>query len=433
MPNDDKDDPVDKARLKRFRKIESTVALMSATDGVPIYDFKSSLLGSTIASVFTGTDCIEWLMRNYKFFDRDEAIRFARMLHRIGYIFPVDSSSFKDDSSQCRFQTPYFWPSQMWEPSDFEYAVYLIKRKLREKKKYQLVDYELEAIASLQRRLSNRWEFVLMQAEEQVKSSRHRTKKERQVFDSQEYAFWRIHRPPPDTPDHREVDPRKAFASTASESNKTKSPAQLEAVQLAALQETVTQLKSAIARPKIKVSLAGEGLVSRCEVYAPYDPFITSMEPSNPWITDDTTTWDTSDKNRIEPSVMSAKRWGIALMELLNDPPGLALFQQYLKKEFSDENISFWQAIRTLQRVKPSAVKHEAKVLYDNYIAPNAPHEVNLDAATREITTRNMDNPGYDSFDEAQAHIFNLMAKDSYPRFLRSDVYQNLIKSAASS
>lgn len=78
--------------------------------------------------------------------------------------------------------------------------------------------------------------------------------------------------------------------------------------------------------------------------------------------------------------------------------------------------------------MKPALVKSEAKALFENFIAPNAPHEVNVDSATREITIKNMENPGYDSFDEAQAHILNLMSRDSYPRFLRSEMYQSLLK-----
>lgn len=46
--------------------------------------------------------------------------------------------------------------------------------------------------------------------------------------------------------------------------------------------------------------------------------------------------------------------------------------------------------------------------------------QVNLDAETREALLRVMEEPAGDTFHEAQHHVYHLMAKDSYPRFLRS-------------
>ncbi|XP_063147340.1 regulator of G-protein signaling 4-like isoform X2 [Candoia aspera] len=71
-------------------------------------------------------------------------------------------------------------------------------------------------------------------------------------------------------------------------------------------------------------------------------------------------------------------------------------------------------------------LQDSAKKIYDQYITIQAPKEVNLDSQTRDVTNRNILLPTRSCFDQAQKRIFGLMEKDSYPRFLRSLVYQDV-------
>ncbi len=100
-----------------------------------------------------------------------EAVHLANLLCQFGYYFPVNELKnliVKDDSSLYRFQTPYYWPSQHHTPDNIEYAIYLAKRSQRNKQKHGLEDYEVEAYNNLKKILTSKWEFVSMQAEEQV-------------------------------------------------------------------------------------------------------------------------------------------------------------------------------------------------------------------------------------------------------------------------
>lgn len=54
--------------------------------------------------------------------------------------------------------------------------------------------------------------------------------------------------------------------------------------------------------------------------------------------------------------------------------------------------------------------------------------QVNIDCGTRENITKNMCQPSLTSFDTAQKLIYSLMARDCYPRFLKSDIYQGLLR-----
>ena len=63
-------------------------------------------------------------------------------------------------------------------------------------------------------------------------------------------------------------------------------------------------------------------------------------------------------------------------------------------------------------------------------MAPGAPSEINIDSKTMEHTLKQMKEPSRFTFDKAEEHIYLLMKKDSYNRFVRSDVYKNLLANA---
>lgn len=66
---------------------------------------------------------------------------------------------------------------------------------MQNKKRLELADYEAENLAKLQKVLHRKWEFVFMQAEAQSKVDKKRDRMERKILDSQERAFWDVHRP----------------------------------------------------------------------------------------------------------------------------------------------------------------------------------------------------------------------------------------------
>lgn len=120
--------------------------------------------------------------------EESEALNIANQLCLHGYFFPVNDCKtlvVKDDSSLYRFQTPYYWPWQHKAPDNVEYAIYLAKRSLRNKQRHGLEDYESDALASLHKNLKGKWDFITMQAEEQVKLSKDRKKGDKIVGDSQ--------------------------------------------------------------------------------------------------------------------------------------------------------------------------------------------------------------------------------------------------------
>ncbi|XP_067892611.1 regulator of G-protein signaling 4-like [Heterodontus francisci] len=122
------------------------------------------------------------------------------------------------------------------------------------------------------------------------------------------------------------------------------------------------------------------------------------------------------------------KKWSESLQQLISHKDGLAAFTEFLQSEYSEENIKFWLACEEYRKCKsPAKLASKAKKIFNEYIAVESPREVNLESQIREETRKNILEPTSSCFDEAQSKIQILMQKDSYPRFLKSKVYLDLL------
>ncbi|KAK1805732.1 hypothetical protein P4O66_001996 [Electrophorus voltai] len=109
---------------------------------------------------------------------------------------------------------------------------------------------------------------------------------------------------------------------------------------------------------------------------------------------------------------------------------GLATFRTFLKAEYSDENIEFWLTCEDYKKTKSSfRMTSKAKKIYGQFVKEESPKEINIDYQTRENIKRNVKSPTAQCFDEAQRIVYGLMERDSYPRFLRSEMYNTLLDS----
>uniref|UniRef100_A0A1A8PIZ8 Regulator of G-protein signaling 3 n=1 Tax=Nothobranchius rachovii TaxID=451742 RepID=A0A1A8PIZ8_9TELE len=130
----------------------------------------------------------------------------------------------------------------------------------------------------------------------------------------------------------------------------------------------------------------------------------------------------------VKPTPEEALKWGDSLDKLLTHKYGLAAFRAFLRTEFSEENLEFWLACEEYRKIKSqSKMASKAKKIFAEYIAIQSCKEVNLDSYTRDHTKDNLQNVTRSCFDLAQRRIYGLMEKDSYPRFLRSELFLDLI------
>ncbi|KAG7268276.1 hypothetical protein CRUP_036260 [Coryphaenoides rupestris] len=128
------------------------------------------------------------------------------------------------------------------------------------------------------------------------------------------------------------------------------------------------------------------------------------------------------------PTLDEVNTWGQSFDKLMDCPVGRAAFRQFLRTEFSEENMLFWLACEEFTKeTNKTAIEEKARVIYEDYISILSPKEVSLDSRVREVINRNMLEPSSHTFDDAQLQIYTLMQRDSYPRYMNSPAYRNLL------
>ncbi|KAJ4937137.1 hypothetical protein JOQ06_001718 [Pogonophryne albipinna] len=128
------------------------------------------------------------------------------------------------------------------------------------------------------------------------------------------------------------------------------------------------------------------------------------------------------------PTLEEVHSWGQSFDKLMCCPAGRNSFRQFLRTEFSEENMLFWLACEEFSKdANKTPVEERARVIYEDYISILSPKEVSLDSRVRETINRNIQEPNLQTFEDAQVQIYTLMQRDSYPRYMNSSAYKNLL------
>lgn len=156
-----------------------------------------------------------------------------------------------------------------------------------------------------------------------------------------------------------------------------------------------------------------------CDWYCPARRFrVGSMDPS------------ANNKYNPKPSREEVQEWGISFEKLLTSKIGVKIFHDFLKSQYSEENLLFWLAVEKLKKETDLAVVKElAQSIYRDYLSSESPKEVSIDHKTRQMIEDVMDQPDQTVYDHAQRHVYYVMYQDCYPRFIVSNVFKALLMS----
>ncbi|KFO18100.1 Regulator of G-protein signaling 9 [Fukomys damarensis] len=408
-------------RMAFLQKIEALVKDMQNPEtGVKMQNQKT--LVTSVPHAMTGGDVLQWIVQRL-WISSLEAQNLGNFIVKYGYIYPLQDPKnlvLKPDSSLYRFQTPYFWPTQQWPAEDTDYAIYLAKRNI--KKKGILEEYEKENYNFLNKKINYKWDFVIMQAKEQYRTGKERNKADRYALDCQEKAYWLVHRCPPGMNNVLDYGLDRVTNPNEVKVNQKQT--------ITAVRKEIMYYQQALMRSTVKSSVSLGGIVKYSEQFSSNDALMSGCLPSNPWITDDTQFWDLNAKLVEIPTKMRVERWAFNFSELIRDPKGRQSFQYFLKKEFSGENLGFWEACEDLKYGDQSKVKEKAEEIYKLFLAPGARRWINIDGKTMDITVKGLRHPHRYVLDAAQTHIYMLMKKDSYARYLKSPIYKEMLAKA---
>ncbi|CAG8502033.1 1905_t:CDS:1 [Cetraspora pellucida] len=130
------------------------------------------------------------------------------------------------------------------------------------------------------------------------------------------------------------------------------------------------------------------------------------------------------------------------LQQILEDPSLRSLFMEFLKANFCEENLLFLLDVKEFKAKHNTSINEDSKQealiddafrIYSTFLAPQSPHELNIEHGLRQHMIQYMTMIANEKsssnkitghlYDKIQDAVFRLMATDSIPKFIRTEKY----------
>ena len=115
------------------------------------------------------------------------------------------------------------------------------------------------------------------------------------------------------------------------------------------------------------------------------------------------------------------------LHELMKDKKALSEFKDFLIREFSFENLLFFDAVNKYRNNGDfinrqndySNAKSHARKIYLKYLIDSSEYPINIDSSIKQRIIKRLEKEEITPilFDEAQEHVYHLMNAHSFRRF----------------
>ncbi|KAI9345216.1 hypothetical protein BDR26DRAFT_856546 [Obelidium mucronatum] len=359
---------------RRLMMVEEVVhRLRDPTTGVELKD--RSKLFQVYKNSFTGTQLIDWLIPNCKLCGRPDGIRIAQTLMDYSYIISVEMDFKFKETSLHIFQTSFLWPTVPWQNLGRDYFIYLIKRTQRTSKQQQLTVTEEQRLERLMLKFKKTRDEIAQAVKVQTEFTESLPKNDKKIFLLQEHAFWKYQRPllqNANTPSPTMKDDSSMRVRTFEEYLAQLTDNQL----LTYTEKKVSQLQAANYMKRIPISTASKNIIDRCIAFQVIDPFVDQQPTLNPFICDDPKIWDTT---KTIPTPSDIKIWRRHITDLLNDPLGVKLFSEFLRKEDANDPLDLHLKIKALDEIASyTEYVSNAVLIFNEFIPLGSPREVSI-------------------------------------------------------
>lgn len=111
--------------------------------------------------------------------------------------------------------------------------------------------------------------------------------------------------------------------------------------------------------------------------------------------------------------------------DFLSNQENVKEFRNFLKAQYSEENINFYLACEKFRHLNPEKVgkdliKFMATQIFNDHLSETARHRVNINYDCLQNIVHQIKNPNPGLLLDAQKEIFDLMRTDCYPRFCKT-------------
>ncbi|XP_047389860.1 axin-1 isoform X1 [Sciurus carolinensis] len=134
-------------------------------------------------------------------------------------------------------------------------------------------------------------------------------------------------------------------------------------------------------------------------------------------------------------------RWAESLHSLLDDQDGISLFRTFLKQEGCADLLDFWFACSGFRKLEPCNSNEEkrlklARAIYRKYILDSSgivsrQTKPATKSFIKDCVMKQQIDPAM--FDQAQTEIQSTMEENTYPSFLKSDIYLEYTRTGSES
>eukprot|EP00158_Paraphelidium_tribonemae_P008440 Partr_v1_DN28580_c1_g1_i2_m72509 putative Regulator of G-protein signaling len=418
---------------KRYAKMEKWMSNMrDPADGVQFGDRRKFL--DVMPSSAPGSLIMEWIRKNCNCNYSHEARQTFQMLLNHGYVIPMDPTNYavtEDPEVYFTFQSDFFYCSRWWDASEYDYAVYLLRRSSKNGGNMLLNSEEIDRFYKIQKQFGAQWKNIHTQCERQKVYVNNLDKRERRLLELREFAFWRNARPlsvvsatveaymEEQQLQKKHLNEEQHFASLAPVNG------------AAYLEKRVRYLETQINLFRKENSASCKALIRFAESWLPLDPLLISRKSTSPWVLDANAEWPV-DKSAV-PSGERVFLWTTSFRDMLEDDLGLKFFSRFLEKDLATENLKFYLDCQQLDQIQNREDYYaKCKEIFDEYINFDSPSEININANMRKAIIEKFKEADPLTLDiqvyhGAMEHVTELMVKDRYPKFINSDEVKALL------